>query len=222
MKSVLLKVFAQEGTEESPDNRWIQLIQQGSSKTTTEYCLDNKKSLCYLRAIQGHSGGIQIRPEKMEFTLIPYNWKEYVFHRDLHGVPNLFFVSGQIPGGKESDKARQGVFFTLLDPFGNKPDEEKPHDDYTVPQKVHKNCKTFWKHNQHAVSWMILSRAQDQGLHFWQTKSFAIITYDTVPGDCSYRVISQNGDRVSFERLATPRPAPKVTLKSKWLVQQQQ
>ena len=59
-------------------------------------------------------------------------------------------------------------------------------------------------------------------MQFWQTKSFAIITHATVPGDCIYRVISQNGDRVLFERLATPRPAPKVTLKSKWHTQQQQ
>ena len=40
--------------------------------------------------------------------------------------------------------------------------------------------------------------------------------------ECIHRVISQNGDRVLFEGLATPRPAPKVTLKSNWLVQQQQ
>ena len=56
----------------------------------------------------------------------------------------------------------------------------------------------------------------------WQTKSFAIITYDTVPGDCTHRVICQIGDRALFERLATPRPAPKVMLKSNWLTQQQQ
>ena len=43
-----------------------------------------------------------------------------------------------------------------------------------------------------------------------------------MPGDCIHRVISQNGDRALFERLATPRPAPKVTLKSNWLVLQQQ
>ena len=54
------------------------------------------------------------------------------------------------------------------------------------------------------------SRAQDQGLQFWQTKSFAIITHDIVPGDCSHRMISQNGDRVLFERLTTPRRAPMV------------
>ena len=69
---------------------------------------------------------------------------------------------------------------------------------------------------------MKLSRAQDQGLQFRQTKSFAIVTHDTVPGDCIHRVISQNGDREKFEILATPRPAPKDTLKSNWLVQPQQ
>ena len=66
--------------------------------------------------------------------------------------------------------------------------------NYTVPQKVHNT--THWKHNQDAVHWIKLSRAQDQGVQFWQTKSFAIITHDIVPGDCIYEVISQNGDRV--------------------------
>ena len=113
---------------------------------------------------------------------------------------------------EEKDKAQEAVFFTPLNPFGNDPDEEKPHDDHTVPQKVH--YQTYWKRNQDAVYWIKLSRAQDQGLQFWQTKSFAIITYATVPGDCIDRVISQNGDRIIFERLATPRQAPKVTLKS--------
>ena len=155
----------------------------------------------------------------MEYTLIPYNWKEFVFHRRSSWSSQSILGSGIIPGGKEKDKARQAAFFTPPDPFGNNPDEEKPHDDCTVPQKVH--YKINWKHNQDAVCWIKLSRAQDQGLQCWQTKSFAI-SHDSVPGDCTYRVISQNGDRVLFERLATPRPAPKVMLKSNWLVQQQQ
>ena len=103
---------------------------------------------------------------------------------------------------RKNDNSRQPVFFTPLDPFGNNPDEEKTHDDYTIPHKVH--YKTYWKHNQVAVYWIKLSRAQDQGLQFWQTKSFANITYDIVPGDCIHRVISQNGGRVLFGRLATP------------------
>ena len=43
-------------------------------------------------------------------------------------------------------------------------------------------------------------------------KSIAIMTFFTIPGDCIDRVTAQNGDRVLFERLATPRPAPKVSL----------
>ena len=76
VKSVLLQVFALEGAQEFSENHWIQLIQQVSSKTRIEYCLDTKKSLCCLRAIQEHSSGIPIRREMMEYTLIPYNWKE--------------------------------------------------------------------------------------------------------------------------------------------------
>ena len=40
------------------------------------------------------------------------------------------------------------------------------------------------------------------------------MTYATAPRDCIVRVTSQNGNPVIFERLATPRPAPKVMLKS--------
>ena len=156
----------------------------------------------------------------MEYTLLPHNWKEYIFHRGLSWNSQSILGRGIIPVGKENDKARQAVFFIPLDPFGKDPDEEKPDDDYTVHQKVHH--ESFWTRNQDAENWIKLSRAQDQGLQFWQTKSFAIITYATVPGDCSDRVISQNGDRVIFERLATPRPAPKVTLKSNWHTQQHQ
>ena len=68
----------------------------------------------------------------------------------------------------------------------------------------------------------ILSKSKDQGLKFWQTKSVAIMTYASKPGDCIDRVISQDGDRVMFESLENPRPAPKETLKKNWPSQQQQ
>ena len=58
-------------------------------------------------------------------------------------------------------------------------------------------------------------------MEFWQTKPFAIMTYATIPGDCIDRVTSQNGERVNFERLETPRLAPWVTLKKNWYGQQQ-
>ena len=59
-------------------------------------------------------------------------------------------------------------------------------------------------------------------MEFWQTKTFAIMTHATILGDCIDRVTAQDGDRVIFERLETPRPAHKVTLKKNWKSQQQQ
>ena len=142
------------------------------------------------------------------YTSIPCNKKEYIFHRGCSwSVQSI--LSGLIPGRKESDKALHAVFVTPLNPFGENPDEEEHHDDYTVPQKVH--CRSQWKSDQDAVCWITLSKVQDLGLQFWQTKSFTIITDNPVSGDCFFRVISESGDR--------PRPAPKVSLKSNWLVQ---
>ena len=89
--------------------------------------------------------------------------------------------------------------------------------------QFHRKCLVSkWKHDQNAVCWIRCSKAQDQGLEFWQTKSFAIMTYATIPGDCLDRVTAESGERVNFESLETPRPAPRVTLKKKWHNQHQQ
>ena len=111
-------------------------------------------------------------------------------------------------GGKEEDKARHAVFLTPTNLSGDVLEEEKPDDDFTVPQKAPHVTK--WKYDQNAVYWVRLSKAQDQGLEFWQTKSFAIMIYATTLGDCVDRVTSQNGERVIFKRLETPWPVPKV------------
>ena len=37
---------------------------------------------------------------------------------------------------RRKDNDRQAVFPTPTIPFGNDPEEDEPHDDFTVPQKV--------------------------------------------------------------------------------------
>ena len=148
------------------------------------------------------------------YVLIPRNRKSTCFKEDVHGTSHSILGSGLIPRGKEKDKTRQAVFLTPTNPFGNDPEEEGAHDDCTVPLKV--PYVTRWKPYHDAVFWIRLSKAQDQGLEFLQTKSFATMTYATIPGDCIDCVTSQNGDRVLFERLETPRPTPEVTLRQNW------
>ena len=93
-----------------------------------------QNSLAYFRAIQRHSGGISIDRELMGYVLIPHNWKEYIYHRGCSISIQSILENGLIPGGKESDKGRQTVFFAHLKPFGrDSEEEEEPHDDFTVP-----------------------------------------------------------------------------------------
>ena len=47
-RPVLLKAFAKQGARDFSDNFRLHLIHEGRRKKRVEYCLDNKKSLCYL------------------------------------------------------------------------------------------------------------------------------------------------------------------------------
>ena len=149
------------------------------------------------------AGGNMIASQLMGHVIIRHNWKEFVFHRDCSFNINSILESGLIAGGRESKEGRQTIFFTPLTLFEENPDEEAFGDD--LSRKVHDH--SIWEHGQDVVNWVKLSRAQDQGFGFWQTKSNAIIVHNLVQADCIHKLISQKGDRSLFERLPTPRPA---------------
>ena len=202
----LLRAFGDEGARQFSDKNWLKHIYEGSNKTRFECCDNSKHSWMHIRAIQRHIGGNRIAPELLGDVTIPYNWKECVFHRGCSFNINSILETGLIAGGRESKEGRQNIFLTPLNPFRENLDEEAPGDDLSIPRKVH--YQSNWKHDQDAVCWVKLSRAQDQGLRFWQTTSHAMIVHNLVPADCIYRVMSQKGDRTLPERLPTLRPAP--------------
>ena len=107
------------------------------------------------------------------------------------------FDHGLIAGGQETKEGRRTIFFTPLNPFGKDEEEEAVHGDLSVPKKLHYSSN--WTHDQDAVYWAKLFRAQDQELRFWQTKSHAIIVHDLVPLDCIFKVIAKNGARTLFD-----------------------
>ena len=61
--------------------------------------------------------------------------KSTYFIKDFHGTSSLH---GEMHWfwGKEKYTARLAVVLTPTNPFGNDPEKEEPHGDYTVPQKV--------------------------------------------------------------------------------------
>ena len=119
-------------------------------------------------------------------------------------IPQRTFMEVSVQTGKRTDSRRKGErqspssTLTPTNSFGNDPEEEEPHDDFTDHRKhfmlpngsLTKMPKTGTR----------LSKAKDQGLEFWQTKSFAIMTYATIPGDCIDRVTSEQWRTSKFRK----------------------
>ena len=114
-------------------------------------------------------------------------------------------------------KKEDTIFFTPLKHFGENPDEEEPSEDFSKPRKVHHHRN--WKHNQNAENWKNVQSTRSW--IFEQTKSNATIVFDPAPVDCIERITNVKRDRILFERILTPRPVPKITLKSCWQASQQ-
>ena len=83
IESVLLRKFERDGVQDFNDEVWLEKIFEGSSTKRIEYCKNKDGILCCLRAIQGHSGRIPIKPELTGYAKIPPNWKKYIHHRGL-------------------------------------------------------------------------------------------------------------------------------------------
>ena len=121
---------------------------------------------------------ISIDPTLQDNVIIPDGFFKYIYHVgcaiNLHSIIN----SGLIPGGQHLSN-RQTVFFLPVDPMDkNQKDPDKI--DLEAPclaQYMHR----AWKKHQNTVCWVDINFAQKKGLKFYQTRSNAIILYDTLP-----------------------------------------
>ena len=188
---VLKGRFQNQLQREFTNEDWLHFFYLGSFKTRFEICKDKNGELRYIRAIQGHSGGIILPPRLMKYVMIPYEWKQFLYHvgraRDQYSVAE----AGLVARRKERKEGRQTIFFTPLNPFNSDASEAELITDIKKPKKVH--CQIRWKPEKDAVYWIHLSTAQDAGLEFWQTRSNAIITFPSVPKECVVKVVSESG-----------------------------
>ena len=149
----------------------------GGNKKRFQYCTDaSGQEILYFRALQGHSGRNLIDPSLQDNVSIPNDFCEYICHSaiNLHSITN----SGLIPGGQNLSK-RQTVFFTSVDPT-NKEHRDPNKLDLEAPRLAWYHQKK-WKKHQNTVYWVDIKLAQKKGFKFYQTRSSAIILYDTLP-----------------------------------------
>ena len=184
----------------------------GGIKKRFQYCIDpsGQQILC-LRALQDHSGRNPIDPSLQDNVLIPNNFFEYMYHIgcavNLHSITN----SRLIAGGHNSSRDRQTVFFTAVNPM-NKNHKDPQELDLTKPRLA--SYKQEWKVHQDTVYWVDLQLAQREGLKFYQTRSNAIILYDTLPAYCISKVVVMKSEEIKNQKEnVSPRPPPKIPTK---------
>ena len=105
---------------------------------------------------------------------------------------------------------RQTVFFTSVDPV-NKEHRDPYKLDLTKPRLAWFKQKT-WKKHQNTVYWVDIQLAQQKEFKFYQTRSNAIILYDTLPAYCIPKAIMMETGEIIYEKVyASPRPPTKIS-----------
>ena len=176
---------------------------------STELIHQDKKFLC-LRALQGHSGRSLIDPSLQDNVLIPNNFFEYTYHIgcaiNLRSITN----SELILGGQNLSKGKQTVFFTAVDPMNK--EHKDPYDIDLEAPRLALYKQTKWRRHQDTVYWVDIILAEQKGFKFYQTRSNAIILYDTLPAYCIPKVVVVESGEIIYEKVyASPRLLPKIS-----------
>ena len=124
-----------------------------------------------------------VNPALQDNVLLPEGFTENVFHvgngKELRSIVN----HGVIPGGVSLRTGRQAVCFTIVIPMDNQ-DWLRGNPMRLVTSKNRATQKYFGKRLQNTVFWCNLKLAQQRGLQFYQTRSNAVVLYDTLPAAC--------------------------------------
>ena len=106
--------------------------------------------------------------------------------------------SGLIPGGQILSK-KQTVFFTFVDTV-NTESRDPNKIDLEAP-RLARYLQTAWKKHRNTVYWVDIKLAQKRACKFYQTRSNAIIFYDTLPAYCIPKAIMmETGEIRKFMR----------------------
>ena len=148
-------------------------------------------------------------------VFIPNNFFEYIYHigcaTRLHSITN----SGLIAGGQNSSRERQTVFITAVNPM-HKNHKDPQELGLTKPRLA--SYKQKWKRHQDTVYWVDKQPAQRKGLKFYQTRSNAIIFYDTLPAYCILKAIVIQSEEILYQKVyVSLRPPPKISYKDNWM-----
>ena len=164
--------------------KWVAVLAKGGGqKKRFEYWLNSNypHQFLHLRAIQGHLGST-INPALQDPVLLPEGFTEFFFlsrwkrkRIEVNREPRFDARRSHLRTG------RQAVFFTIVNPMDNQDGKGETLCDLSQARIA--PYKNTWKRFQNTVFWSNLKLTQQRGLQFYQTRSNAVIFYDTLPAE---------------------------------------
>ena len=157
---------------------WISALAEGrGAKKIFQCCASQNCSnqFLYLRAVQGHSGDNAIDSALQDNVLLPKGFTGYIYHVGNANELNSFIRNGLMPGGK-SLKRYSSLQWTRW----------KTCMAWRKLQAIWRNqgsSHTRIRGNLFEILYVgaiNLKLAQERGLQFYQTRSHAVVLYNTL------------------------------------------
>ena len=183
----------------------------GGNKKIFQYCNDSSGDILCLRARQGHSGRNPIDPSLQDNVLIPNDF--FFSHRKC----DQFTLHHEFRIDTRRTKFEQKTD-SILHACGPTNKEHRDPSNIDLEHHVLHGTSRKWKKHQNTVYWVDIELAQEKGLMFYQTRSNAMILYDTLPAYCIPKVVMMETGEMIYEKVyASPRPPPMISFKDNWM-----
>ena len=129
----------------------------------------------------------------------------------LHKLFSLL-RNGIIPGGTSLKRGRQAFFFTTVNPMEDVYGMGETPCDLAEPRIA--PYQNTWKRLQTTVFWCNLKLAQERGLQLHQTRSHAVVLYNTLPAACIEKAVCVKTQDELHQKVRSTLGVPHVALKS--------
>ena len=145
-------------------------------------------------------------------VLIPDDFAKYICHignvTDMHSITSSRTDSRRKACQKKRDNE---LFFTAVNPIEEHRFPENARYDLDKARiAVYKNVG---KVHQNAVYWCNLNLPHRRGLQFRQTRSHAIVLFDTLPAICTEKVVYMKTEEELYSKVHKSPRIPRIVLK---------
>ena len=199
-----------------PMNNWISILANGGGpKKRFQYCLNPNSSRHFLhfRPIQGHWGGNYWSWVARQCTVTRRIYWVHLPRRvcKWNAFNNQKWIdSGRKKASKEEDKRYSSQI--RVNPMEDDQNMEEIRCNLDKPRLA--PYKNTWTPLQNTVHWCNLKLAQKRGLQFYQTRSHAIVLYNTLSTVCIEKAVCMKTQEELYHKICLTPRLPRVVLKA--------